>query len=79
MIDDAKMHEVRNGMERIGGQRMEYFGVVRWQADDVKSLRPKWSKEKCEDFLERHSGHIQDAMCATGWNVIECALGEEKQ
>ena len=53
-----------------------YGGVV-WAAEDVKTLRPKWSLAKCEDFLARNDRHIQDRMCEQGWEVIETMLDME--
>lgn len=54
------------------------FARVTWCAEDVKTLRADWSTRRCNEFLAKHSGHLQDAMIETGWQVLECALDSEE-
>jgi hypothetical protein len=54
------------------------YAHTSWCAEDVLTLRPKWTVEQAEEFLERHSGHIIDGMVSAGWDVIRCALEEKK-
>jgi hypothetical protein len=40
-----------------------------WQ--DVKTLKPDWDEEKCEEFLTEHEDKIYNAMIDEGWAVIQ--------
>jgi hypothetical protein len=53
------------------------FATVTWTAYDVQSLRPDWTTEKCEEFLEDNGHRIQDRLIELGWEVIETLLGED--
>lgn len=54
------------------------FAEVAWTKYDVKTLRPKWSLKKCEEFLEENERRIQDAMVEHGWEVIDFLLPPKK-
>jgi hypothetical protein len=51
-----------------------YYGMVRWAAEDIKTLRPSWSNERCEEELAKIEGHLQDRLVELGWEVIECLI-----
>jgi hypothetical protein len=53
---------------------MEKYATVTWTADDVQTLRPEWSTEKCEEWLEMNQRYIQDRLVELGWEVIEALL-----
>jgi len=55
------------------------FASTSWCADDVKTLKPRWSTKKCNEFLQNHSGHIIDAMITEGWLVIEHSIREDER
>ena len=50
---------------------------VAWQAGDIQTLRPDWSDEKCNEWLDENEGYIQQAMIETGWEAIEHLLAGE--
>lgn len=50
------------------------FGKVSWSWEDVETLKPEWTKEKCRKFLQRYENGIQEAMLEAGWHAIEIAL-----
>ena len=54
---------------------MNKYATVSWTADDVQTLRPEWSVEKCEEWLESNQRCIQDRLVELGWEVIENLLG----
>ena len=56
----------------------EYAKVV-WRAEDIKKLKPNWSLEKCEEWLEDNQENIQDRLTETGWDLIEGMLVIERQ
>ena len=53
------------------------LATVSWCAEDIQSLRPAWSAERCEEFLDENEDGIQCAMVETGWSVISDLLRGE--
>lgn len=47
-----------------------YFAKVEWAVADIKSIKPRWSKNRCMDFLLNNEHHIQDRLTEHGWEVI---------
>jgi len=54
------------------------YAAVSWCWEDVKTLRPNWSRARCEEFLRENSKHIAESMVSVGWDVMECLLPERK-
>lgn len=53
----------------------ERFKVtITWEVEDIKSLRPNWSEDKCEEVLGEISGQLEDRSIELGWEVIEDLL-----
>ena len=52
----------------------EKYAAVTWCWEDIKTLRPHWSKAKCVEFLQANESHIQDRVCELGWEVIEALM-----
>jgi hypothetical protein len=55
------------------------FATVTWTAYDVQSLRPSWTLEKAEEFLESNDRRIQDRLIELGWGVIEELITEDEE
>jgi hypothetical protein len=56
-----------------------YYATLRWAPEDVLTLRPNWTLDRCEEWLEANQRHIQARLCELGWEVIETLLdGDEK-
>jgi len=53
------------------------YASVSWCWEDVKTLRPDWSRARCEAFLQRNAKHIAEAMVSTGWDVLHYELPPE--
>jgi hypothetical protein len=51
---------------------------VAWMAGDIQTLRPEWSDEKCNEWLDDNEDYIQQAMIETGWEAIENLLAGEE-
>ena len=49
----------------------------RWSYEDIKTLKPNWSKKKCEDWLYEHRSKMEDYLCSEGWNYIENNIEED--
>ena len=60
-------------MEKPMEKPRQYAKVV-WTASDVKTLRPDWSDERCEEELHDIERHLQDRLIELGWDVMGCLL-----
>jgi len=62
--------------ERERGQVMV---TIKWSAEDIQSLRPEWSLEECEVFLQAKFEYFKQASISQGWDIWETLLeGEDK-
>jgi len=52
-------------------QEKTYYAIVQWAPEDVQTLRPKWSIEKCTAWLEANEQHIQDRLVELGYGVMD--------
>lgn len=48
--------------------------TITWVPEDIKTLRPKWSLNKCERALEEIAKVLQDRSIEEGWNIIDSIL-----
>lgn len=58
---------------------MKTYANVGWTPGDVQTLAPKWSEEKCIEWLEANAKHIQDALVSHGWEVLESLIPTEEK
>ena len=56
-----------------------WYGMTRWNIDDIKYLAPEWTDEQCHEFMERHDRHLKDRMIELGWEVLDVYVAQEKQ
>jgi len=52
------------------------YGEVAWCWEDIKTIKPGWSREKCEEFLEEHDSKLSQAQVEQGWHFIETTLAD---
>lgn len=57
----------------------EFKVTITWLPGDIKSLRPDWDIDRCEEWLCENAKRIQDRSIELGWEVIEDLLPEKKQ
>lgn len=57
----------------------EKFAQVAWVADDILSLRPNWTLDQAEEFLQDNEGQIQDIMIERGWDAIDSLLPPKEE
>lgn len=57
---------------------MNTYAKVEWTAEDIKILRPHWTTEQAEQFLQNNQKMIRDRLTELGWEVIETLLSEEE-
>ena len=60
-------------------KQFESMASVTWHAEDVKSLKPKWSLKKCNEWLEDNERHMQDRLIELGWEVMDALLITESE
>jgi hypothetical protein len=48
--------------------------VITWCWEDIKELKPRWTKEKCQKWLDRNSERIIDRSVEEGWEIIRALL-----
>jgi hypothetical protein len=53
--------------------------VIRWSWQDVQSLRPDWSQEKCDEMLDTIAKGLHDRSIELGWEVMETLIEMEGQ
>jgi hypothetical protein len=53
--------------------------VIRWSWQDVQSLRPDWSQEKCDEVLGTIAKGLHDRSIELGWEVMETLIEMEGQ
>ena len=47
------------------------YAKVAWTADDVLTLRPEWTAEQAEEWLELNERYVADRLVELGWGVID--------
>jgi len=47
---------------------------VSWSIEDVKSLRPKWTDEACEEVLDSAWSSLEEQAIVAGWEVLEWSV-----
>lgn len=62
-------------LSQLRGDALHY-ATVTWTPEDVKTLRPKWSLDRCADALFGLEGALEDAMIQRGWEVLSWELGK---
>lgn len=50
------------------------YANVDWIPGDIQSLRPEWTLEQCEAFLNENEKYIRESMIECGWVAIEALL-----
>jgi hypothetical protein len=52
------------------------YAACFWVPGDIKSLRPGWSLEKCDEWLHDNKRQIQNDTTERGWDSIHTLLEE---
>ena len=53
--------------------------VIRWSWEDVQSLRPDWSQEKCDEMLDTIAKGLHERSVELGWEIMETLIEIEGQ
>jgi hypothetical protein len=54
------------------------YAEISWCALDLSDLRPSWTAEKCDEFLEENEDAIQLAMIEAGVDAIRELMPTEE-
>ena len=54
----------------------DVYADTGWRVDDIKERRPSWTHEQCDEFLKNIEKKIEEAVIATGWDVIDHELNK---
>lgn len=58
-------------------ERIKPIVTICWSAEDIKARKPKWSYEKCADWLDDNAGYIEDRSIEIGHEVIDTLMAQE--
>ena len=48
--------------------------VVRWQEDDISTLRPSWTEDQITEFIANWGNKVRDSMIEQGWEILEASI-----
>ena len=50
------------------------YVVITWGWEDLQSLRPSWTEEKCVETLTKISKTLKDRSIEEGWDILRDLL-----
>jgi hypothetical protein len=53
--------------------------IILWVVADIKEVRPDWSDERCEEFLNYYEEDIQEVCIQAGWEIINSLVDNEDE
>lgn len=57
---------------------VDRYASLAWSPEDVQTLRPYWSLDRCRRELEQNEKYIRDRLCELGWDVIGALIASEE-
>ena len=48
--------------------------LIGWSPSDIQVIRPKWSLEKCKDWLEDNERYLDGLFIAAGWAILDDSI-----
>lgn len=55
------------------------FATMSWGIEDIESLRPDWSEQRCVNFLKKYEHRLVNGMISRGRKVLSNILSEVEQ
>jgi len=46
--------------------------------EDIKTLRPNWSEERCEDWLSDNARYFEGLLSSTGFDILEDLIASDE-
>ena len=65
---------IRDGRANEEADFQRQYATCAWEPGDIQSLRPAWSLEKCDTWLQANKRQIQNDTTERGWSSIETLL-----
>ena len=53
--------------------------TIKWKWNDIKTMRPNWTEDQCEEFLFDNRKSLQDRSIEIGWDIIAAHLPPEEE
>jgi hypothetical protein len=53
---------------------MGYEVVITWEWEDLQSLRPSWTEDKCVETLIKISKTLKERSVEEGWDILRDLL-----
>ena len=50
---------------------------IKWSGGDIQSLRPEWSIDKCNEFIDSNSDIFKELSISHGWDIWSSLLERE--
>lgn len=50
------------------------YSTVDWTIEEIKNMRPEWTYEHCEEFLDIFESEIQEEIKDLGYEVIRSKM-----
>lgn len=78
-LESTSDHDAFELGEKYGEPVIDYKRcIIKWSAEDVQQLKPTWSLEKCQSWLDGNSRHLKDRLIETGWEVLESFIANDE-
>ncbi len=45
--------------------------IIVWDEQDIRDLKPEWSKRQCAEFFENNAKYIKDLSIQRGFEIID--------
>jgi hypothetical protein len=61
----------------ISRERGQVMVKIKWSGGDIQSLRPEWSIDKCNEFIDSNSDIFKELSISHGWDIWSSLLERE--
>ena len=52
--------------------------MIVWSEEDIRDLKPEWSKQKCADFFSNNAKYIKEFSVQRGFEIIDELIATEE-
>ena len=58
---------------------IDWYGEMRWNIQDIKSIKPNWTDDQCHKFWEVNESKFTDRITELGWEVLDTLIQQENK
>lgn len=58
-------------------KKIKKYAEMGWTPDDVKTIRPTWTLENCEEWLQDNERYLIERLIEIGWEAMEALITTE--